>query len=488
MRGRLAVVSLATVLYAGFFKGSPLFAHFPVDLTVAGVALTLLAIGSVGLISPSRLRAGLPVLGLAVVFLLGVGRYAADSYATIKVERLYGITLVAAFGVAVLLRTESRQKAWVRVQIGIGVLLSIGAVFSPAPTFISGDNALALEGSTTISAGRAAGVAVVGCLVLALIGTRHRFALGVIGLSCTYPLLSSGSRGPVAAAVLAVLLVALLAPAVALRRVTRLTLTAVSILIGYYAIRSDTVGGIGRVTSTLFAGNFSDTSSAARATLWRDAAGYIARHPFGSGWGGLSTRHGNFQLLGLDGLNYPHNVLLEITAEAGWIAGAAAIAFLGIGLSRLRRASTEPYRAVLFGMAMFFVLNALVSGDVNDNRLMWAAVAVAFAIPRARSRQPVVSSSVAPREVAMARPQLIGIRGGDVAWDAALGVDIVERPVELIVEDELEDEDTYTVGPWVARWDAVTSRPLVRIVAGSLFFGAFVLAAMFPPHLHELHP
>lgn len=476
-RGRLALTALAVVLYAGFFKGSPLLASFPIDLTVLGVALTLLGLFSAGLVDPSRIRPALPVIGLWLIFLLGVGRYAADSYATIKVERLYGITLIAAVGAVVLLKSERRQRAWVLVQIGLGVLLSVSAVLAPAPTFLSGDNALALEGSNTIAAGRAAGVAVVGCLVLALLGTQRRALLTLLGLGLVYPLLNSGSRGPVAAAILAVILVALLAPSVALRRFTRLSLIAASILIGYYTVRSDTVGGVGRVTSTLFAGNFSDTSSEARATLWRDAVTFIVRHPFGSGWGGLSNPRDGFHLLGHLGLNYPHDVLLEITAEAGWVAGAAAVAFLWLGLRRLRRAASDPYQAALFGIAIFFVLNALVSGDVNDNRLMWASVAIAWASTKVKQREeepaPVVPAPVVPRR------ELVKASVGDPAWADALGLTLTEDPTYAPIVD---DQPEYVPSRFEARWDAMTP-PKVRIIASILFVAAFIVAAQFPPHL-----
>lgn len=405
-RGFLAVTAVALTLYAGFFKGSKLVASLPVDLTVAGVVLTALALVAVSG-QPSRFKPALPVFGLGLVFLLGFGDPATGD-GTTKIEKLYLITLAAAVGVAVLLHIEKRQRIWVRAQIAIGALLSIGAMLAPTPTLDIGSSSLSLDGSTTISAGRAAGVAVVGCLVLALFGANHRRRYAVVGVALIYPLLASGSRGPVAAAVLAVSLVTVLAPTTKLRRLTRIGLMAAAGLAGYYMLRGDTGGGgVGRVSSSLLAGNFSDTSSAARFTLWRDAVGYIAHHPFGAGWGHIATASNSFNLLGSNGLTYPHNVLLEVTGEAGWLAGAAVIAFLWRGLRRLRRAADDPFRAALFGIAVFFVTNALVSGDVNDNRLMWASVALGWAVS-AKSRQ---QSSVNVASPPLQQPESLGPKG-----------------------------------------------------------------------------
>jgi hypothetical protein len=74
-----------------------------------------------------------------------------------------------------------------------------------------------------------------------------------------------------------------------------------------------------------------------------------------------------------------------VTAEAGWIAGAAMIVYMWCGLRRLRRLAASPYPAVLFGMAVFNLVNSAVSGDINSYRCMWASIAIAWVmVPRWR--------------------------------------------------------------------------------------------------------
>jgi O-antigen ligase len=118
--------------------------------------------------------------------------------------------------------------------------------------------------------------------------------------------------------------------------------------------------------------------------LWHYTWAYIPGHFWGTGWGGLQDVSGMNLMAGY-GLIYPHDILLEIAGEAGWIAAAAVMVFLWCGLRHLRTAAVSPYPAALFGIAVFFTVNAMLSGDVNDNRVMWAAVAIGWAVI-ARSR------------------------------------------------------------------------------------------------------
>ena len=357
------------------------------DLTVLGVGLTATGCVTVLLIQPERFKAALPTLGLAAVFMLGIPD-ATVGYGNSKVARFYLITLVVAIGVSVLLDSAKRLRAWVIVQIFLGVLLSTSAVLSP-PVSANVVGALSIEGSTTIAAGRAAGVAFVGLLLLAITSrgtTLCRLTLAVGGLAAVYPLINSGSRGPVAAAVTAVAVGAVLAPAVAIRRITRVSLIVIALITGFYILRGDSSGGAQRVTSTLFAGDFADNSSTTRFTLWRDSFDFIMSHPFGGGWGAFSAPHDQFLLLGTNGLNYPHDLLLETTGEAGWIAGVTLIVFVCSALRKMQRAAQYPYMAAMFGIAIFSLINSLVSGDVND-RLVWASLAAAWAIPAVWTNQ-----------------------------------------------------------------------------------------------------
>ena len=373
--GPLAVLLL---LYAGYFKASPLLSWIPVDLTFLGAALTLVGIATVLVTNSVLPRGTLVVLALWATFAPASVHHANNTYGSTKTEHLFILTLIATLGPLFLIRSELRQVVWVYIQIAFGIAFALGAYLYPSQS-TNAIYRLSLDGSNAVASGRAAGVAVVGCFVLALAGHRGRAWLILFGAAVTVPLFLSGSRGPVLAAAVAVAVVAAFAPASGTRRFVRVGLVAAGGVLIYLYVRGDTTGGVGRISSTLLAGNTQDTSSQARFTLWRDVRWYISNHFWGTGWGGLHDVSG-FSLLGRDGLIYPHNVFLEVTGEAGWIAGIATLLFLWFGLRHLRAAATSPYAAALFGMAVFSVVNAMVSGDVNDNRMMWASVAFGWAI------------------------------------------------------------------------------------------------------------
>jgi hypothetical protein len=72
---------------------------------------------------------------------------------------------------------------------------------------------------------------------------------------------------------------------------------------------------------------------------------------------------------------YPHNLLLETSLESGWLCGTATAAVLAAALASAARGGGD---AVLFAGLVFCAVNALVSGDVNDNRALMAFLGAAL--------------------------------------------------------------------------------------------------------------
>ena len=302
-RDYAAPFGVLILVYAGFFKGSPLLSWMPVDLTLLGALLVLG--GVIAVVVRGDMPRGMGVvLAVWATFVPAAILHAPTEYGSSKASRLFTLTLLAALGPLFLIQSERRQRIWVVMQIGLGCVLAAGAALSPA--LAASDGAvyrLALDGSNAIGAGRAAGVAVVGFLVLALIGHRRRGWLLLAGAAVTVPLFQSGSRGPVLAAAVATAAVAVVAPASGARRLVRVVLLAVGGFLVWYWLRGQTAGPAGRISSTLLAGKLAGTSSQARMVLWGEAWGYIQGHPWGAGWGGLANLGGS-GLLGQVGLMY----------------------------------------------------------------------------------------------------------------------------------------------------------------------------------------
>ena len=98
--------------------------------------------------------------------------------------------------------------------------------------------------------------------------------------------------------------------------------------------------------------------------------------PLGLGWGGfaeLAHRH-NLEL------EYPHNLLAELLIEGGWFLAGYTCVLLFFTVRRATGAvlgSQGPEQRWIIGLVFYMLLNSLVSGDLNDNRLLFALLAIA---------------------------------------------------------------------------------------------------------------
>jgi O-antigen ligase len=124
-----------------------------------------------------------------------------------------------------------------------------------------------------------------------------------------------------------------------------------------------------------------------RLALWRQTLELIPMHPFGIGWGRFNEWIQLFENRTL--MRHPHNIALEIFVEGGWLAGAA---FLALAVVLVRRSTHALYKApattngaasadVLLVPAglVYWLICAAFSGDVNDNRPLWALLGVTLA-------------------------------------------------------------------------------------------------------------
>jgi O-antigen ligase len=77
-------------------------------------------------------------------------------------------------------------------------------------------------------------------------------------------------------------------------------------------------------------------------------------------------------------LRYPHNIFLEIGTEGGWLVLAFFAWIVFKAFKRARMSSITLEGQLIFALLSFFILNALVSGDLNDNRLLFVTLSLAL--------------------------------------------------------------------------------------------------------------
>ena len=372
-------LALAAFLFAGDLKADPRLARIPVDLTLLTGAL-LCGVLVRRWLRGARVRGrGGPVL-LGCWFLSfapGLAGLAPTPYALQKVATIYTFSLLAALAPLFLVDTRADLERMGDALAGFCLLMTLGGLSG-----LGGEGAdpqrLQAFGAGTIALGRATGFLFLWA-ALAL-GRRppldpcasRYLAPAVLALAGATALFA-GSRGPILAA-LAVLVP--LAGTGAWSGVRRVGLAGTAVLLAVVLAGSLSLapaGSLRRVTA-FFRGDYG-ASEAYRVQALQACWRLVPGAPWGLGWGGFATfvdpEHGVAR-------QYPHNLLAEVTLEAGWLCGATTLVVLAAALAAAWSGTATPGGRLVFAGLGFHLCNALVSGDLNDNRPLFLFISCAL--------------------------------------------------------------------------------------------------------------
>lgn len=389
----LAPLAITTLLFAGLLKATPILRSLPIDLTLLGAILVVLLVVLELVRREWRFPAGLVVLAaLWATFFLGLWQGNEGQYPVEKVQRLFTLTLLSAIGALLLLTTERRQKIWVWTLVAVGALTTLVAIVFPSVVTLE-TGRLAADGGNTISAGQAAGVSA----VILCVAAATRMAPLVVAVPSALlfagATVLTGSKGPLTAMILALSVLVLVRPgtrAVRSRRVVASLSTAVAAL-------ALTISNVRNAPGFERIAAFVARPDEVREYLYSRSTAIAADNPLGIGWGNFSRELGTtFAFETAESrITYPHNIVLEVAVEAGWLPALALLVFVSVSLYRLARRSGTAIGAVLLAVAVYFFINSLVSSDINGNRMMFAAMALAWvelapdvARPARRGRRP----------------------------------------------------------------------------------------------------
>ena len=409
----LVAVTYAGFVMAGYFKGATAIDSLSIDLTL------LLAVLVVGLVGVRVVQSGFAIR-TAVLLCLGLFLLLAlpmlwtpteGPYAHTKVLRFFTLTLLAAIAPLILVRNLKEAKHFVNAFLSLGILHSVEGVLTGAEHSEFGASRLEAFGANPIHLGRSSGMALL--IVLILLSSRHLSrVVGLISVGMLiYALVASGSRGPFAAVGITMISTVLLTRH-RLREGARLVAIAVLLIVGASYALSAAPQEVRSRTVVLVSGRL-DSSSAGRVLAWQQAWDLVKNHPSGLGWGSFPNHTRMLSITGRydsagryettsNQFVYPHNILLELAAELGWQSALlVAIAFV-LTLVRLRRVTNTLIGQILFACVLFFLLNAQVSGDLNDNRILFAFLGLGWSvIALMRRGRPKKAGSL--RNVASAR-------------------------------------------------------------------------------------
>ena len=225
---------------------------------------------------------------------------------------------------------------------------------------------------------------------------RLRILGGVVLPLGVIALLAAGSRGPVFA--LCVALVIAFSFLLPDRRVRRRLGFAVAALVaaGVAVPKIVPAAAIERSTSFLL-GNGSGLSSNGRSHLWAEGWHAFTTHPLvGLGTGGFAKIEPVFQ--------YPHNLLLEAGAELGVVGLVLLLAFLVptaaplLDAWRSARGADRAAAALIAALLTASLVNSLLSDSLEASSGIWFAAGLAYGFA-ARLRPAEHEAEVEGRDV-----------------------------------------------------------------------------------------
>ncbi|MBT2476107.1 O-antigen ligase family protein, partial [Microbacterium sp. ISL-103] len=362
------------------------------DLTIL-LGLVVVVAAAADVVRTRSLPAALWVaIGAALIMVPGVVG-ASTEYGVDKARAFFTLTLLAILAATIVLRERRQREAFLRTLAGLGIAVAFLVTVAPASTSEL-SSVVTLSGTNTISTSQmilAGAIVVVMDAITKPRPPAPRILLGLLGAIMIFTALNTGSRGPVVSVGISIILALLLAPAFKRRRGRSIFAVAALAAVALFVATRTAGEGLTRVVS--FLSGDQDTSTMARSYFWETAWAYSQKMPTGGGWGFFGTVPEVFLSVAEGGQLYPHNLVLEITLEAGWLSGALFVVLAIASAVRLIFRAHDGVTLTLFVLLVFTFINAMVSGDINDNRLMWTLLMIAWVIPKPSAGDDEATSS-----------------------------------------------------------------------------------------------
>lgn len=370
-------LALALYVVIGDIKGdNRISSRSPVDLTLAVGAILLLGIvlnlfrGKRPLAPPRLYLLFIPLSVWMLVSLFYTPDFAAG---TDKLARFLTVTGIVIVGPFFVLTTPQAMKRFL-----VGFAASAFAICAYSLTGLGGDERLASPSDNTIGLGHvacSAFIVVWFALLPRLPITRRLFLYPFLAIPAL-ALIGSGSRGPL----IALMLVVLLSVWFHRRLLADLCIFSLLgvLLVPFARLPQPSLDYLG---SVLRCHNFGDVVSS-RADLVSFGWDLLQRHPLiGVGIDGY-----RYHSLNAGVYKWPHDIFLEIACELG-IPAFLLMAFIFGGAIResfLQFRNSLNRLPIFSGLAaaLLFagIINATNTGDINSDRLTWLFVTLVFVV------------------------------------------------------------------------------------------------------------
>lgn len=387
----------AAFLLSSVFK-SALDEIIPIDVTVIFMALSIfIAIKrfSKTMDVPKAIIAPFLIYSILGIIIIISNTYSrSEIYAMDKTIRYLFLTGWSFIGVFILIKTNKSLLKFLKAICVISIATSFYVIynFRQATDYVSGYTRVGVDGDNVLGLARIVGMA---CIIIFILQfyKKDKIKKKIIPILCLFLLLTTlvltGSRMPLLSLIISILALLTLSFRFKKReiRLKRGALVAFSFLpilpIGLIPLYNS--GAITTVIDRLLSlfSTTGDQSSLERVDQYNTALNMFKENPFmGEGIGSFSLAYGT-----LDQRSYPHNIFLELLSELGIWGFIAFLALLILSLVTIvkvfNKATSEQLCIIILTIFMF--LNANTSGDINDNRILFAFIALCTLLPNFRN-------------------------------------------------------------------------------------------------------
>ena len=387
----------ALFLFAGYYKADPRLAFIQahLDLTLLFMILSFLVFFHRLLRKPFAQKIPAGFIKVAALFLLlascllgGLLISQSTGYGLDKTLRFIVLTGWAFFGTAFLITDFQSLRGFSWAVVIIATVMAIDALLKyPGVGKVALVSAL---GSNYIALARAGGFGLLTTLTFLLPTERGplvRLSLWVMAALQLWAALSAGARGPVLALILAFLFFfALSARGFPRLRINRFALQLAVVM--FVVVIIFAAVGQDFFSTLMFRSQIPvtkvGTSVATRLDFYRMAIELGADSPI---WG-RGTGQFAVAVAGEDIRLYPHNIVLELGAETGIVGVLGFVTMIALAFTKgficlhREKGVAKIVARYLLVAGCFAMLNAMVSGDINDNRILFTLVGLLTATSR----------------------------------------------------------------------------------------------------------
>lgn len=324
------------------------------------------------------------------IFLLASLFYTfGTDYAIDKTLRFLIITGWSYLGVFFLIKSEVSIKKFLNGLIFVALIMSVPAIYNFSDNLLVGEQStISVMGSNNLALGRTVGIGILILTNLYFVKEKRKnmtLFLSLIILLMTIILFVSGARMPLISLIMIFMIYIISSVKFSLRKIyLRKGFKKAFLFIALLTIIIIILVNLGvfdlslKRLLILFQGIGSDSSAIGRWMRYLVAINMWIEKPL------IGYGVGSFPLFysGIDSRDYPHNIFLEVVAELGIVGLVSFLLLIGNSLYKGWIVYRKKYKEMgslqitIILVFLFLFFNANISGDFNDNRLMFTFISL----------------------------------------------------------------------------------------------------------------